>query len=594
MGNNFFMESADDWKATDTVGSFSNANIPSTFESIFEEAAENFKRAWKQDWRTAFTKTDTLNNPAAVGSFKADLLGPLQNDVAIFESAGIDGDAGTATSLYDQVSRLFDNKVDDYITESANVGDLLPIKTIDFPLLVKSQIKESFKDVVAEEISPSLVVKKRIEHMIVYDRKDPSKTWEYPQCMYDDSFQEMLKAGKGIELSTEPKDLPLYQFNLVEELTDVETAIGRRVVIDLSIEQVVTQDGTVVNLPTPMQVNLADGAWVGGVIDLTYTPAKENEDDPDPEPVHVKDILSGFTDWNTNTTTITSANTTDGIKSVIFTGKLSNEHNDNSIRTRYLQEDREWKIGEGCRIDASYTLEELQEHKALANFDLYQRSYNDLVMLLSSTADKDGYDWLDEMYNKYEGVELNPLDWNPVIFKTEFNCDHTLKTVALQSEYIAKELKFKIDRFVIDIADSLKLEDLHFVMYGNPRYISLLNPFVKWVFNAGQSVGGVKLDYSYGVMTSGDVKIYVVSSKLIDAKKRHSIRLIPFFDGGLTFKRYKYSTDVVTSKESAYKDPDHIGGSMTYVWGTSRYVDVALQGVQGNIDLINDDFITVS
>lgn len=601
MIGNFFESGPDDFEPTITVGSFRNAQIPASFDGIFEESCDNFKKKWKMDFRNAVTKANFLdNNSAAIAGFKNDLLHQLYADC---EEMGVqpmfeDGDCGTAPFVADQVSKLFDNKVDEYITESANVGDLLPIKSIDFPLLVKSQIKESFKDVVGEEISPSLTVKKRIEHMIVYDRNDPTKTWEYPQCMYEDGFKDMMKAGEGIDLDTTPQNLPLYQFNLVEDLTDVTSSINRRVVIDLRIEKVLDQDDNVIVLRTPIQVNLADGAWVGGVIDQEYEATTTDTTTTPPTTTttkkRIQDILSGFTDWNTNTTTLTSANTTgNGVKAVIFTGKLSNDGNDHAIRTRYLQEDREWHIGEGSKVEASYTLEELQEHKALATFDLYKRSYNDLVILLSAMADRNGYDWLDMMYNKYKGVTLNPLDWNPVVMETEFDCDSTTKTVALPSEYIYKELKFKIDRFLIDIADTLKLENLHFVCYGNPRYISLLNPVIKWVFNAGQSIGGVKLDYSYGVMTSGDVKIYVVSSKLIDAKKHHGIRLIPFFDGGITFKRYKFSTDVVTSKESAYKDPTRAGGSMTYVWGVSRYENVGLQAVQGGIEFQHDDFIHI-
>jgi hypothetical protein len=595
---NFFFEGAGVDEAseslTNTVGSFRNANAPKTFEGIFEEACDNFKRAWKQDFRTAFTKGTSLENQNLVSSFKSDLLGPLQEDCnVLMESAGDDGDIGTVGSLYDQVSMLFDNKVDEYITEAANVGDLLPIKTVDFPLLVKSQVKESFNQVVAEEITPKLKVKKRIEHLIVYDRNDPSKTWEYPQCLYQDDFQDMMKAGKGVALSTEPQELPLYQWNIVEKLTDATTSLGKRVVIDLEIDKVVAQDGTVVTLPVPMKVNLADGAWVGGVINVKYKKAAETEGGEETEVV-LQDILSGFTDWNTNTTTITSANTKDGVKAVIFNGQLSNEGNENALRPRYVQEDREWTIGEGCKVEASYTLEELQEHKALADMDLYQRSYNDIVMLISAMADKDGYNWLDELYAKYQGTELNPIDWNPVVIDTTFDCDSTTKTVALQSEYIAKELKFKIDRFLVDIADTVKLENLHFVIYGNPRFISLINPYVKWVFNAGQSLGGVKLDHSYGVMTTDNVKVYVVSSKLIDAKTHTGIRIIPFFDTGITFKRFKFSTDVITSKDTAYKDPTRPGGSMTYVFGVERYEDVALQAIQGNVNFVNyEDLIEV-
>lgn len=596
----------DNSELTQTVGSFNTVNKGNTFDVILEEAADKFRDQWKVDFRTGFTKRDMLENSAAVSSFKGNLLHKLHEDCHNMCNNPMleDGDAGSAPLMYDTVSKLFDGKVDDYINEAANVGDLMPIKTVDFPLLVKSHIKESFHNVVATEITPSIQIKKRIEHMIVYNRKDPSQAWEYPQCMYDPEFQKMVAAGEGVSLKTTPKALPLYQFNLVEELTDIPSSVGRRVVIDLTIEQIVVDDnGTdvTITLPVPMHVNLADGAWVGGIIDVTYESTSAPSGGGAPGTTtpsgsvgvvtqkRVQDILSGFTDWNTNTTTITSAN--NKVKKVIFTGKISNERNENTIRTRYTHTDYEWTIGEGCKIDASYTLEEIQEHKALANFDLYKRSYNDLTMLLSAIADKKGYLFLDEMFDKYDGIEMNPLDWNPIVLKTEFDCDATVKTVALPSEYIAKELKFLIDRFIIDIADTVKLEDLHFVLYGNPRFVSLLNPAVHWVFQAGQSIGGVKLDYSYGVMTSGDVKIYVVSSKLVDAKTHKGLRLIPFFDGGITFKRYKFSTDVVTSKESAYKDPDHTGGSMTYVFGVERYKDVALQAIQGDIELKNADFV---
>ena len=139
------------------------------------------------------------------------------------------------------------------------------------------------------------------------------------------------------------------------------------------------------------------------------------------------------------------------------------------------------------------------------------------------------------------------------------------------------------------------MDNLKFVIYGNPRYISLLDPSVKWVFRAGQRVGGVELDYSYGVMTSGETSVYVVSSKKINAKDHQTLRIIPFSTDKetITFKRYKFSTDIVTSKESAYKDTEHAGGSMTYVFGVSRYKDVSIQGIQGDVSFENADFITI-
>ena len=585
----FFTESDSNFEPTATVGSFRGANGAATFDAIFESACENFRNAWKQDFSQAFLQNVNLKNDSMVGSFKQDMLSQLRSDVAEFQTVmeSADLDAGHAATLYEQVSQLFDTKIDQFITESASVGNLHPIKTIDFPIMVKNQVQQSFKDVVNEEVTPSLIIKKRIEHSYAYDKNDPTKQWEYPQCFYDDSFKEMMKAGSGTPLKTDAVALPLYNYNLVEELTDVDVAINHRLVMDVKIDKVEVADGTVITLKTPMQVDLATGNWVGGKINQAYKTA-------DGQDAVLEDIITGFMDWATNTCSLTSANSTNGVTKVHFAGKLSNEGNENTIRTRYTQEDREWKVGENVKVDASYTLEELQEHKALVNMDLYQKSYNDLVSLITNMEDSNGYAWLDDEFQKYDGLDLDPLQWNPMIMKTSFNCDSTISTVALQSEYIAKELKFKIDRFIIDIADTVKLDNMNFVIWGNPRFISLLDPYVKWVFRSGSSVGGVKLDYSYGVMTSGDVKIYVVSSKKIDAKTHKTLRLVPYVDDKqtITFKRYKFSTDVVTSKESAYKDTQRPGGSMTYVWGTSRYADVALQAIQGEVAFENADFIT--
>jgi hypothetical protein len=129
-------------------------------------------------------------------------------------------------------------------------------------------------------------------------------------------------------------------------------------------------------------------------------------------------------------------------------------------------------------------------------------------------------------------------------------------------------LKFAIDGLIIDIADNAKLEDMTFVIYGNPRYIRLLNAYVNWVTRPGSTSNGVKLDYSYGIMTSGDVKVQVVATKKVNAKydaeaKLHQgLRIIPFpLDrSAMTFKHYKYTTHILTAQNSAYRSPSRSSG----------------------------------
>lgn len=595
----FFEGTDPDFRVTNTVGGFSSANRENTFDSVYTEACDNLYKHHQVKMNSGFLTPQTLNDQSAIADFREDMLKPFEESAeqlrANMSSAygGIsDGyDIGNAANLYDQLGELFDNKIKQF-TEEAAVGALMPIKAIDFPIMMKTQVKQSYKDVVNEEITPNVVIKKQIEHKIVYSKADPTKRWEYPQCFFNNDFKEMTKYGRGTKLKETPVTLPAVNYDIVKQLTSSPVPAKERVTFDLEIDKVEVAptsgsgNNIVVPLPNPIRVNLADGQWVGGKIDVDYT------DEADATK-HLSDVVTGIMDWTSGTATITSA--TGAVKAVIFNGRISNEGNENTVRFSYQREDHEWKVGEGFKADAGYSLEQLQEHKALLDMDLYTKTYNDLCLLITDMADSEGFDFLDEEKAKYEGLDLDPLQWNSVVKTTEFDCDSSIATTALPCEYIAKQLKFKIDRFLIDIADDAKLNNLKFVIYGNPRYISLIDPAVKWVFRAGQRVGGVELDYSYGVMTSGETSVYVVSSKKINAKTNQTLRIIPFSSDKetITFKRYKFSTDIITSKESAYKDTEKAGGTMTYVFGTSRYKDVALQGIQGEITFKNADFITL-
>jgi hypothetical protein len=139
------------------------------------------------------------------------------------------------------------------------------------------------------------------------------------------------------------------------------------------------------------------------------------------------------------------------------------------------------------------------------------------------------------------------------------------------------------------------MEDLTFVIYGNPKYVSLLGKNVNWVLSQGSSTGGIKHNYAYGVMNTGNVKIQVVSALKFDERRpnHRGLRIVPIAldPQQMTFKHYKYNTHILTAKDSAYKAPDLPGGSYTNLVGLSRYTDAAVQGIQGQITFSNAEFI---
>lgn len=571
---NFITEASKNFEETQTIGSFTEGVNKNSFEAMYENA---YNILMESSINPMVDINLLIKNDALMESFKDTLLEQLRNDCEVYESQA---DTGRYASLYEQTSALFDNCVDDLITESTRVGQLLPIKAIDFPVLIKQNLALASKDIIQTEVTKSPVIKKHIERRWIVD-ENTGKRWEYPQCFFKDDFKEIYNAGKGLPIKNTPVDITngLFNYSIAENLTDSTDPTREKITFDLKIVKVnVTATDGDVDVPMDMRINMADSTWLGGQV-------------KDPKTGEIIDIVTGTVDFINNTVSLSSVNRK--VKKVVFAGYLSNELNERTVTFDRTREEHEWKIEDGFRADVPYSLEELEDAKALMDMDLYKLTYNDLSDILVQMEDSKILEFLDSEYDKYKGVELDPLGFNSFIREQVFDCDAKTQTVALQVEYIQKMLKFYIDRFVIDICDTAKIEDMTFVVYGNPRYISLLDPEVNWVVKSGDSVGGVKANYSYGVMNAGGLKIQVVSTMKYDSKDERKLRFIPYplRDDQFTFKHYKYTTHILTAQNSGYRSATRPGGSMTYLMGTTRNTTASIQGIQGSISFENTPFI---
>lgn len=583
-------ESTGEFVETPVIGGFSQAAQAQSFDTMFSEAADELSRSSNNGIKIREDINDFIKNPDAIESFKENLLSGIVNESA--EAASSGKDMGYFNSIYDQCSQLYDNTVSDLMTESVTVGNLLPIKAIDLPLVIKKNIRQTSSVILNSKVTPSPVIKKQIERTYVVD-PETKKRYQYPQCLFNGEWEQIHAAAVGLPIKNDKQTLPLFNFDIVDTLTDATVPEREKITIDINIPSVYLADGTEVKLKRPIRTNLADGAWIGGQIHQTITVPDPSAGTDATKEVEVNDVLSGFVNWTNNTCTLTSAS--GQITAVSFAGRISNEKNERGVTFDYDREDIEWKIEDGPRAYASYSLEELQDYQALIKEDLYRKTYNNIGNLMTDLEDNTTYKFLDDEFKKYDGVEFDLLDFNPFVSHKTFDCDPTQTTTALPYEFISQQLKFEIDRFLIAIADSCKIEDLTFVIFGNPRYVSLLDPNVTWVKKAGQSLGGVKLDYSYGIMTSGDISINVVSVMKLDSKKYDSLRFVAYStdNSTITMEHYKYASHIATSKDSAYRDPNLPGGSQTYVMGTSRYKNISLQSIQADMDFVNAEFVNL-
>lgn len=576
MALSFLTESTSNFVETPTIGRFNTNANKNSFDTYYESAASELSASGidvKMD-------IDSLvKNPNTMEAFKESVLTPIRTAAENEPEEAYDH----AKVTYEAISQMWDNCVQDFVKESQSVSSLLPIKTLDLPILVKQHIKSAAKDIVQTEVTKSPIIKKHIERTYVVDHKS-NKKWEYPRCFFDGTYSEFFEAGSGVKIDLS-YDLPIYEKNIIEELAgagaDVKVGHDK---LSYDVKIVAAYAGST-KIPVDWKFSITDGRLLGGVVDTDGA----------------KDRVNGFVDFATGTISVSSCS--GAITKVDIGGYVSNENNERTVSIEYQREEKQFHIKDGFRMNVPYSVEELEDAKALLDIDLYKKTYDNLSDIHTEVEDSNILKFLDDEFEKYNGVEVDVLGFNSFVKNPTFDCEHSnYSTVALRSEFIERELKFMVDRAIIDLADTAKIENMTFVLYGNPRYVSLLGDNVKWVVRSGDSLGGVKLNYSYGIMNSGDVKIQVVSACKIaykvkqpdgSFKANNTLRIIPFPINPelFTFKHYKYATHILTTANSGYRDASLPGGSMTNIMATVRCTTEAIQGIQSKLSILNSSFV---
>ena len=114
-------------EVTETIGGFQTLTESNTFDATFESTYEDMNQF-------SF-------NIMIYSQYKESLLKPL---VEFCEDKNFD-DHGRVASYASEVGQMFDNMYGELIKESQTVGQLIPIKMIDFPLIMKEHLKVASK-----------------------------------------------------------------------------------------------------------------------------------------------------------------------------------------------------------------------------------------------------------------------------------------------------------------------------------------------------------------------------------------------------------------------------------------------------------------
>jgi hypothetical protein len=99
---------------------------------------------------------------------------------------------------------------------------------------------------------------------------------------------------------------------------------------------------------------------------------------------------------------------------------------------------------------------------------------------------------------------------------------------------------------------------------------------IKWVLNQGSNVGGVQLDYKFGVSTVNGTRVQFISTQKETIEKGFRITVIPLTDTVITYRQYQFSFNIETN----YRNP--ITPNIPNIMCCQRYENVSVLPIQSN------------
>lgn len=562
-----------DYASTQLVGSFSvekDRDFRDGISNLLESFANNY-RIDPVDGIMSILKNETLNE-----AYKGQLLDDVLNENY--------GDP-YMDLLPSKVEQLYENTRTELL--EGYMGQMNPIVGLSLPILKKNFLSCQAKDIVMTEVPDKPYIRMQYERDFLKDKE--GNRYYIPEIFYNNEHIAVSEKGRGKAVTdkwfggtgTEVEEGTLTKTSEAIRIQDLDVlglsggSLQTRDTLgaDFGIVAVKVVVGSEVReVAVNITPKLGDGNVITGNISVRTEPGDV-----------VRDLIAGQVDAYYGKVSITC--TGGKVVAVKFGGHLSNENNVDSLEVDQERETMDWRIPEGQRFNTGITIEKIKDSKALLNKDITAEYISKMSTVATQFEDSSVFKFLDDSFEKWEGKKDLPYGYEGGFVEVaEFNCQVPSGVFAKQSDYIATELKFTVNRLVRALKDKLKTTDIIVVAYGNPANIDLLQEDVNWVIDDGQKIGGVELEQRFGVTTVNGTRLHIVSSLKVAQDKGIRFLIMPTTKDHITFKHLKYSFNI----ENSYRNP--ITPLTPNIMCTSRYLTKEVLPIQGKVELTNNDF----
>lgn len=575
-----------EFKTTNGVGSFHsdpNDGFKKTIKDTFESFAMQYQMNPMQNM------AQIVSSGQLFDEFKDRMFGDVLESTSesSFDHYGAGADEYTSMQAQ-KLDQFIENSRQMMVDEASNVGMLSPIVTATMPILKKEYILNQYKDMVHTIVTDTPIIKYAYERRFLKDAAGNKKF--FPECFYDGSYSEFTDQSIGKKVTT--KWYPVTTTGQIVQLNVLEESHGT-----LAARDALGYDFSINGLKVTVPSDAAAGKEVVelGSLDIRPDYATKSFNNTVEVPSKKAAVTTptqifvyGTVDFYTGivNVAVNSDNTNVDLTAteVQFGGHLSNANNDAIIELDKLRENRQFTISEKERFNAGLTIERIKEEKALANIDVTVEMVSDMSDVAAQTADSNTKRFLEDSYQNTQSIEetrvFQPMGYN-FRFADAFEFDLAAPGPYMvpEAEWRSTQLRYYFERVLAYLKTKLRDERIMFAVSANTYVMELLTATdndIKWVLNQGSNVGGVQLDYKFGVTTVNGTRVQFIASQKEEISKGFRIVVLPLTDTVITYRQYQYSFNIETN----YRNP--ITPNIPNIMCAQRYENVSVLPVQSN------------
>lgn len=438
----------------------------------------------------------------------------------------------------DRVQTLVDNSLRSVATESAMLG-YAPIVAYN-PFFLKNQwVKCIFKDVLMTEVPQTPVINIAFEKRYLVDQA--KNEYPIPEVTYDDEImQKLTDEATGLNIKDTP--FAITKFKPAANILTTEFVPGivegdpaAELTADFHVVKVFVEDSKKVEheIPCNVNVDITTHQLVKGEIkyDVLDEDGKVTET--------IEDRLVGNIDFRTGKALIMSEN--DKITKLVLKGKIANRWNNRSLDVKRRVEPLQYIMPEsGHRLNSAVTIEDAADALALQKVDIIADNIDVMGRSLADFEDFEIRTFLDTSFEAQEQAGVGPHGYEKLTVVGGFDAKPYEQYTGRISDWMQDSREY-FERIIEELKDKLKTEDAIICVVAHPSLVRFLQAGINWVIEDTTEISGMKLTYNFGIYTTAQDRVHVITTRYMKREKGLRFIVIPTTPELITFKHYKYN-----------------------------------------------------